>query len=184
MFEEYLIEHCSPTLAGLKAANLFNYRFDDESRLHEDVRKYNEILGQKGISIDIINQKEHSALIYVYRRYKLEPVIHSFEVSEFLKGYGYENLQFEDMLEILKSRISACDSFPHEIGVFLGYPIKDVKGFIENAGQNCKCTGCWKVYCNECEAVKLFAKFKKCRMVYKRLFMTGRPVFKLTVGII
>ena len=33
MLEPYLIGHCSPTLANLKTANLFGYRYDrtDES---------------------------------------------------------------------------------------------------------------------------------------------------------
>ena len=36
--------------------------------------------------------------------------------------------------------------FPHEIGIFLGYPLADVAGFIRNKGRNCKCIGTWKVY--------------------------------------
>ena len=69
-----------------------------------------------------------------------------------------------------------------EIGLFLGYPVEDVLGFIENAGQNCKCCGCWKVYCNECEAVRTFARYKKCRDIYKRLWQEGRSVLQLTVA--
>ena len=72
--------------------------------------------------------------------------------------------------------------FPHEMGVFLGYPLGDVIGFIKNAGQNCKCVGCWKVYCNECEAIKAFARFKKCTSVYVRLWNQGRSVRQLTVA--
>ena len=49
-------------------------------------------------------------------------------------------------------------------------------------GQNCKCVGCWKVYCNECEAIKAFARFKKCTSVYVRLWNQGRSVRQLTVA--
>lgn len=184
MFEDYLIEHCSPTLAGLKAANLFNYRYDSYERLLRDVNTYAGMLTDKGIEIKILSLKDNSALIYVFRSYKLLPLIKSPHVKQFLAGYGYESFSMEDLIERLSERISTCESFPHEIGVFLGYPIEDVKGFIKNAGQNCKCTGCWKVYCNECEAVRLFAKFNKCKRIYKDLFSKGRPVYKLTVGII
>ena len=34
-------------------------------------------------------------------------------------------------------------------------------GFIENGGDNCKCADCWKVYCDEKEAKKTFARLKK-----------------------
>ena len=78
--------------------------------------------------------------------------------------------------------LAKAEGFPHEIGVFLDYPLEDVVGFIENAGQNYKCSGCWKVYCNECETRKLFAKYKKCREVYRRLWSQGRDIRTLTVA--
>ena len=65
--------------------------------------------------------------------------------------------------------------------MFLGYPLEDVKGFIINEGKNCKCIGCWKVYSDECEAVRLFEKYKKCTYIYKRLHTMGRTVEHLTV---
>lgn len=37
MFEEYLITHCSPTLASLKPASLFLYRFSSGEELYESV---------------------------------------------------------------------------------------------------------------------------------------------------
>jgi hypothetical protein len=36
--------------------------------------------------------------------------------------------------------------FPHEIGIFLGYPPEDVTAFIENDGKNYACRTHWKVY--------------------------------------
>ena len=36
--------------------------------------------------------------------------------------------------------------FPHEIGVFLGYPLEDVVGFIRHRGKCFTCCGCWKSY--------------------------------------
>ena len=82
----------------------------------------------------------------------------------------------------IKERFSHGGDFPHEIGIFLGYPLGDVIGFIQNLGKNCKCTGCWKVYCDECSAKKTFDKFKKCTEVYTRLWSQGRTVLQLTVA--
>ncbi len=39
--------------------------------------------------------------------------------------------------------------FPHEIGLFLGYPPEDVCGYIRNKGKCQKCTGHWQVYGDE-----------------------------------
>ncbi len=78
--------------------------------------------------------------------------------------------------------VAENDAFPHEIGVFLGYPLGDVMGFIRSGGRNCRHAGCWKVYCNEAETLRLFEKFKKCRDVYLRLWNQGRSVLQLTVA--
>lgn len=82
----------------------------------------------------------------------------------------------------LKKRIQKEACFPHEIGLFLGYPLEDVEGFIKNKGRNCESCGIWKVYCNAGEKQLLFAKFKKCTEVYKQVFGEGRQLLQLTVA--
>ena len=125
--------------------------------------------------------KNH-ALIYVYREKRLAENLKRPGVARFLKKYGYQNGEPDQCLALLRKRFEAAQGFPHEIGIFLDYPLGDVIGFIQNGGQNYKCSGCWKVYCNECEAVKAFAKFKKCTSVYVRLWSQGRSVRQLTVA--
>ena len=91
MFEKYLIEHCSPTLGGLKTANLFNYPYDDETALKADVKKWNRELNKKGIILEIIKQNTDTALIYVYRVKKLREDINNENAKKFLYKYGYED---------------------------------------------------------------------------------------------
>ena len=45
--ERYLIEHCSPTLASVKAANLFNAVTEDEQELAEQVEQWNRLMNPK-----------------------------------------------------------------------------------------------------------------------------------------
>ena len=84
-------------------------------------------------------------------------------------------------MQLIK-RMCADEEFPHEIGLFLGYPPEDVRGFIENGAENCKCVGCWKVYGNVEAAKKTFAKYKKCTDVYSRQQANGKSVERLTVA--
>lgn len=181
--ENYLIEHCSPTLASLKTANLFNYIYESEAQLYAYIGELNRGLDGKGVSIAILRKCGRSALIYVYREKKLEEDLRQEGVTAFLQGYGYEKFSPKESIAILRTRFGREGTFPHEIGIFLGYPLGDVIGFIENAGRNSKCSGCWKVYCNECEAIRLFAKFDKCKEVYKQLFHQGKTVRQLTVAV-
>ena len=181
MLEKYLVAHCSPTLAGLKSANIFSYSFTSIKQLNEQLELCRADLRPKGVSVRVLRYSGHTALIYVYRIHRVQEELTRQGVSDFLSSYGYETDQLDVCLQRLSLRISSHSEFPHEIGLFLGYPLDDVKGFIKHKGKNSRCSGCWKVYCNECEAKKLFARFDKCKAIYHDLFSRGKTVSQLTV---
>lgn len=183
MIEKYLIEHCAPTLASLKTANLFTYYYENSSELSEHLILWNKTFINKGIELILLKTQKNFALIYVCRKKRLQNDLNKPGVAEFLSEYDYESTDVNYAIQKLKKRLNESPSFPHEIGIFLDYPLGDVIGFIANSGENSKCTGCWKVYCNECEAVRIFAKFRKCREVYTRLWSEGkRNILQLTVA--
>ena len=182
MLDKYLIAHCSPTLAGLKSANIFNYSFTTVTQLEKQLDEHRAYLQPKGVSIRLLRTSGSNALIYVFRSSKVQEELKKQGVSDFLSSYGYETDHLEACLHILSKRVSSHLEFPHEIGLFLGYPLDDVKGFIRHKGKNSRCCGCWKVYCNECEARKTFARFDKCKNVYCNLFRMGKTVNQLTVS--
>lgn len=183
MSEQILVKHCAPTLAGIKTGNLFNFWFDSQGELKEIIKQWNSQLNFKGVYVEALKASNGRALIYVYREKMLEKDICEGRAKSFLFNYGYRDFSVGNCISTLKSRIAGSDEFPHEIGLFLGYPLEDVIGFIENAGENSKCVGCWKVYCNECEAIKLFARFKRCKEVYTRLFNNGRSIEQLAIAV-
>ena len=82
----------------------------------------------------------------------------------------------------LARKIRSEAEFPHEIGLFLGYPPEDVCGFMENRACNCKCIGCWKVYGDEAAAKKKFAQYKKCTRIYQDQWAKGTDIERLTVA--
>lgn len=81
----------------------------------------------------------------------------------------------------LVRRLDENEEFLHEIGLFLGYPPEDVRGFIENKAAGYKYVGDWKVYGDEEKARKTFAKYKKCTRVYCAQFALGKSIERLTV---
>lgn len=180
MFEKYLIQHCSPTLASLKTAALFSIPCPDKAILYRDIVEWNRKLSSKGISLLILRESDGKALIYVCRMSQLSADLRRQGVADFLRSYGYKSTNAVYALIHLRLRLSESKDFPHEIGIFLGYPLGDVTGFIENKGKNSKYCGCWKVYCNECETVKRFDEFDKCKSVYMRQWNDGFSVRQLT----
>ena len=133
MIERFLIEHCSATLASIKAANLCNMTFSSKEELEDQISYWSACLEPKGIHIFVLREHETRALVYVYREGLLQKELENPENAAFLKSYGYENTDIAYALNRLKTRVAECkEGFPHEIGVFLDYPLGDVIGFIEN----------------------------------------------------
>lgn len=182
MLDKYLIEHCSPTLASIKTANLFGISTKSMEDPDVHLEKWNAALEKKGVAVLKLKDENDRMLVYVCRKAKLARDFAKPGVKAFMKNYGYESLDVDYAIEMLRSKLTEQEDFPHEIGMFLGYPLGDVIGFIENAGKNSKCVGCWKVYCNECQAVKTFAMFEKCRRIYREKWQNGKDIHQLTVA--
>ena len=180
--EGCLIRHCSPTLAALKTAGLFSMKFSDKEELDVNLNAWNSNLSEKGVMLISLNEKNNRALIYVFRKKQLQQDLERPSAKLFLQKNGYSDLEIEAAITTLRNRLELSSEFPHEIGIFLGYPAEDVIGFIQNKGLNCRYSGCWKVYYNECEAKKLFAKYKKCEYIYARLWEQGKSILRLTVA--
>jgi len=187
-FETVMLEQCSPVLAGLKPAGLFRYETGDRSDLVRRVKNWNSQLGGKGLHVSVLKDcaRTRQYLVYVWRESKLRAVLAQPEVRAFLAQEGYRlpaaPQECEPLLRQLSARLCCGGEFPHEIGVFLGYPLGDVVGFIENQGRNFTCCGCWKAYGDADAAAKRFARLKKCTAVYLRLFNSGTPIARLAVA--
>lgn len=182
MSEEMIVRHCSPTLAGLKTGNMFTCTFADAAEMRANIRRWNRLLGKKGLRVLPLRFENDRALVYVYRPSRLSRDLQHGTACRLLqeRGYGMETTG-RCVLQLMK-RLRECGEFPHEIGLFLGYPPEDVCGFIENRAGGCKCVGCWKVYGDAEAAEKLFAKYKKCTDVYCAQLAKGKSIERLTVA--
>ena len=194
--ERKIVHYCAATLAGIKPANLFTYRSQEtEGLLHEhkatqhhypthlieDIRTCQKKLAPHGVRLAILAPRKRGALIYAYRPTLLKQNITQHAVSSFLTGEGYDVHSLSGCIKHLRERIRQTDhdalnegcSFPHEIGLFLGYPFDDVMGFIENKGENFLCSGCWKVYSKQRDAQACFCSYKNCTNRFETLFENG-----------
>ncbi|MCR4992263.1 MAG: DUF3793 family protein [Lachnospiraceae bacterium] len=182
MIENLVTRFCSPTLAGLKTGSLFTVRDRRREELTEDLRKLNRILTRKGLRALLFTAKCGNSLVYIYRPDLLKRDLSSFEAEKILKDKGYlATDSTERCIVQLARRISNDNDFPHEIGLFLGYPPTDVKCFMENSRDGVTCSGCWKAYGNKEEAEKIFALYRKCTNVYCRKIREGVRLEKLIV---
>lgn len=184
MSEELLIRQCSPTLAGIKTANLFTCRYNSKSEMNSAVRLANRKFREKGLVILPLKYKDGLGLIYVFRPKLLKSDIRNKTARNILDSCGYcDTCDANKCIIHLMKRLSENDVFPHEIGLFLGYPPEDVKGFIDNKAKNFKAVGYWKVYGDKDKAEATFKKYKKCTDVYYHQWRNGKLIERLTVAV-
>lgn len=176
MSDERVVRQCSPTLAGIKTGNLFPC---DDVLVYADIRKMNRKLVPKGLRMIPIRFRG-MLLVYLYRPGRLEKDLQVPRARQILMERGCEPESEGRMVTQLVRRFGRGDGFPHEVGLFLGYPPEDVDAFIHRRLDAC-CVGCWKAFGNEEQAQRKFTMFKKCTRTYCMLYEKGIPVEKLAV---
>ena len=182
MSDEILVRHCAPTLAGLKTASLFTCPFGRREELVERVRELNRRFQAKGLRVLPLRFTENRALIYLFRPGRLRADLADTGAAELLRREGYDVADWGRCLCQLARRLRSRKEFPHEIGLFLGYPAEDVCGFMGSGAGECKCAGCWKVYGDPEAAQRKFEQYKKCTRVYCDRWAKGADIDRLTVA--
>ncbi len=171
MFDNLFINYCAPTLMGLKVGSMFSYQYDCYEKLRSRIIYWNRLLNSKGIFITLLKHKKNKVIVYAYNKEHLSLIISNKNVSSFLHTYGYNNDSVGDCINLLKRRFIINKSCPHEIGVFLGYPLEDVKSFIKYNGKNSLYTGYWKVYHNKKSSIEKFRSYDRCREILIEKFL-------------
>ena len=179
-FEKTLAFHAAPTLMGVKCGSLLALSVNEYDLAGCAALIESKRYGSK-IAVRTVSRCAERRLLFVYNDCLLRESLAKEGVREFLTRYGYPaDASAEQCLDRLCKRLAESD-FPHEIGIFLGYPLEDVRGFIRNCGQRCKYCGVWKVYGDVQKATSLFRTYTLCTDCYLTAWRHGRTVEQLAV---
>ena len=181
MSEDQIVRNCAPTLAGIKTGSLFNVSISSDSDFRHDIVLFNRAMKDKGVRIIPLKVSEKYALIYLYRPDMLEHDLKDPLAASILERYGYKFKNADRCVVDLARRLNSSSEFPHEIGLFLGYPPLDVDGFIKHPNEGYCEVGYWKVYSDVENARRAFRRFKKCTEEYGQMLKQGRTLEQLVV---
>ena len=78
------------------------------------------------------------------------------------------NYNLNKYIDILVDKLHS-NEFPHEIGIFLGYPLKDVVGFMGYGNYKFYKTKNWRVYGDPSVSEKVYNSFVSDRNKMKEL---------------
>jgi len=178
-----LANFCMPTLFKLKPSTLVQIQ-----KRHGSLKNMLNILMIDIKAYDcnyiILYENHLMASVLIYHESILRTWLLRRENQKYLIGLGY-NLD-GDMLTRLFIALSIklncynqnklIEQFPHEIGIILGYPLEDVKEFVNSKGQNYIICGCWKVYHNVERSKKLFELYHRIRVYSVKCVEEGKSL--------
>lgn len=163
----FLAYHSAEVLSGLKPGNLVNIS-NKKHPCGKNLfalwqRHGSSLLDESGLVARVMVQRKDSLLVYIYCLESLEGLLAERKVRNFLHKAGYDEFNdYGDALEELKRRLEKTN-FPHEIGLFLGYPLKDVAGFLGWANLPISGQSAWRIYGDPQKSLELAAGHRNCR---------------------
>lgn len=170
---------CSLVLSGIKPSNLLIYNNHCEGCISEELKN----TGAEHMKLYTGYTGKNDSVSIIFNRGKLEKALLDEENREFIKQYGYNNFDVNNVIEKLAGRYTEFKEgraeFPHEMGIVLGYPLEDVSGFIENNGKNYLYSGYWKVYKNAEEKIQLFKIYKDIKKYFVEQIENGRQIHQI-----
>ena len=148
----HLLLEGSEVLGGVKPANLVslvNRTRPCGRNLYQLWQAHHDqlfsLLG--GICFKVLKTRQSALLLFCYNPDHLEHHLAHQGIRVLLKKAGYDtSLSGKALLAELCRRIDDSGAFPHEIGLFIGYPAKDVAAFMGMVKLPFACQGPWKIY--------------------------------------
>ena len=190
-FVMYIMANCCmPTLMKIKPASIVNI----SKQYIDNVRTLRNVLDSKlycfGCNYEILFENQNVYVALIYNSTLLEATLNKFKNNYIFNLYGYEfeNNILHSSIYKFKERFVEYKNgkidFPHELGVFLGYPIEDVEDYIINKGEKYKLCGFWKVYHDVESAEKTFELFRLIRREAVNLISSGKELVDMNIRMI
>ena len=144
----WLVGLLGPVLMGSKPAELISFPNFDNSKDNKInlIKEHFKIC--KRIKFKVISLKNNSTKVFFYNPDSLCMYLNEHKNKRFLQSKGYPlNYELNDYIDAMITTIEN-GVIPDEIGVFLGYPLKDIMGFIGHPSLNLTKVNGWRVYGN------------------------------------
>ena len=179
----HLIFESSEVLDGTKPANLVSlvnrtlqcgvnlYQLWDEH--------YQTVTGRlNGLNLQILKRSDKSILLFCYDNTHLSRHLSHPGLLTILAKSGYTtSASSQELLQELTLRVNQSRGFPHEIGLFIGYPAKDVAAFMGLIKIPFTCQGPWKIFGNPDQSLKLVGSHIMSRInIGKKLTQCNSPL--------
>lgn len=161
-FDKYLFTALSKVLFGDKPAELLLLRDDTSFGADLDtlLDRAGSLTRSWGLWLYLLGIVPTGARIVVYNREKVNKSLRNARHTPLFIDSGYSRYSLaEDFFEEIGRRWEQQGEIPHEIGIALGYPIKDVVGYLKLSPLKYIGNYGWQVFGTEEPSLQLRDKY-------------------------
>ena len=164
-----ILEMLGPVILGSKPSEILNIsgnKYDKEIKLNEINSFFNDC---SKISYEIINTYDGCIRVFFINKDYIKRTLDNKKSINFLKFLGYPSqYNLDCYINLLIEKLHSPE-FPNEIGIFLGYPLKDVLGFMGYGKHKLSDTRFWRIYGDTSVSYEVSNNFLKDRAKMKNL---------------
>lgn len=156
----FLVNQCAPVMKHLKPAQMLTLS-------KECVKEMASLCQTWDLCYLNLYQDTRKEVILIYREAEMLRFLGREKVLHLLEEKNYDISSFSTMIhslcEKMESFYKGVGKYPHEVGLFLGYPLEDVLGFMGEKQVKPLYRGYWVVYNDLNHAKNVFKKYDQAR---------------------
>lgn len=178
---KWLLELLGPVLMGSKPSEIISIPYYDINKDNKIKEINNHFSKCRKINYIIIDKENKGLKVLFINNNSLIKTLSCKKCQSFLRFLGYpKDITLDSCLSHLITKIKG-DFFPDEIGIFLGYPIKDVVGFMGYGNYKSYNTKYWRVYGDPKPSEDLYSKFLYHRNKMRQMLSNNNIEFILSL---
>ena len=172
LYIKRILEMLGAVILGSKPAEIINVPGSKEDKKIKLSQIEAFFSNCSRITYRIITTHDGGKRVLFINEKSMEKVLVNKRCINFLKFVGYSSdYELNDYMDELVFRLQS-EEFPHEIGVFLGYPLKDVLGFMGYGKNELVEVKNWRVYGDKEISYEVYNNFMRDKAIMKEMIET------------
>ena len=169
LYIKRILEMLGAVILGSKPAEIINVPGSKEDKKIKLSKIEAFFSNCSRITYRIITTHDGGKRVLFINEKSMEKVLVNKRCINFLKFVGYSSdYELNDCMDELVFRLQS-EEFPHEIGVFLGYPLKDVLGFMGYGKNELVEVRNWRIYGDKEISYEVYNNFMRDKAIMKEM---------------
>ena len=169
LYIKRILEMLGAVILGSKPAEIINVPGSKEDKKIKLSQIEAFFSNCSRITYRIITTHDGGKRVLFINEKSMEKVLVNKRCINFLKFVGYSSdYELNDYMDELVFRLQS-EEFPHEIGVFLGYPLKDVLGFMGYGKNELVEVKNWRIYGDKEISYEVYNNFMRDKAIMKEM---------------